>query len=88
MPCSDTSILCYSISQWLELLDHLHSMELPLQLERVVEVTHKEWTLKPVANKHPRLADLDKREGEGGGGFTRKYICRPSHLQQPHTGES
>ena len=52
-----------------------------------MEVVHREWTIKPVASKHQRLANLEDQEGGGGGGGSGgKYICRPSHSQWPHTG--
>lgn len=65
-----------NVTQHLSLLTEIHSRAIPMQLERVVEVVHKDWTLKPVASKHPRL---DNQESSS------KYICRPSHRQQPHT---
>lgn len=75
-----TSLLDHSITQHIELLEHIRTQNLPLELERVLEVLQVEWTVKLAASKHQRLANMAE-EGEP------KYICRPSHKQQPHTGK-
>lgn len=72
--------ICCSITQYISMLSHVQT--LPLELEKVVEVMHRDWTVKPAASKHPRLANMAEEREEG----REKYICRPSHVQPPHTG--
>ena len=62
----------------LSLSAHVESGGIPIDVEEVIEVTHKQWTVKPVARKSPRLKTPPANDI--------KYICRPSHSQLPHTG--
>ena len=61
------------------LLDHVRADSVPVMLERVIEVTHKDWNVMLVSSKHPRLALDDLKD---------KFICRPCHMQSPHTGQN
>ena len=52
----------------------------PIQLLSVREVVHRLWTVKPAERKHGRT---DKQSDDCS---IPKFIARPSHNQQPHTG--
>lgn len=65
-----------------------------LDLEQVVQVDHKIWTVRPATSKHHLLSqDGNGKEGELGDAAREvvnnlhiPYVARPSHQQLPHTG--
>lgn len=87
---SHAYMYAHSISQVISLSMHLEaSQSLPLELEKVVEVNHRFWTVKPVAKKTLKYSAASTSVRSVTTTLAAndiKYICRPSHSQLPHTG--
>ena len=87
--------LLYSITQVIQLVNHVRSRNLLLELDQVVEVDHKMWTVRPATSKHLLLSLEGSEEDEELDRVARPpvnnnhrvpYIARPSYFQKPHTG--
>lgn len=77
--------LTHSVTQVLDLRVHLEKHQLPLSWEKVVEVVHRDWTVKPAVRKHRAALERLQMSNDRSDASLR-YIARPSHLQDPHTG--
>lgn len=75
----------HSVTQVLELSVHLERSQLPLDWVSVIEVLHRNWTFKPAVSKHSAAEQRLSLSDDRLDAFPR-YIARPSHSQDPHTG--
>lgn len=75
----------HSVTQVLELSVELECSQLPLDWVTVIEVLHRNWTVKPAVSKH-RAAEQRLSQSDNRLDAFPRYIARPSHHQNPHTG--
>jgi tRNA (adenine57-N1/adenine58-N1)-methyltransferase len=94
----DGTLVVYTpnITQGIKMLRDIRRSTLPLALEKCIEVTHKEWVVKPVTLKWPEAIpnanceSLTTSAGEDKVCLTSNveandWICRPTHIPAGHT---
>ncbi|ORZ40776.1 S-adenosyl-L-methionine-dependent methyltransferase [Catenaria anguillulae PL171] len=83
----DGHLIVYApnVTQVVKVLEAVKRDRLALAVVKCVEVSEREWEIKPVVIKWPEGKAPAKAVGEGEEEGPESWMCRPKHVQTGHT---